>query len=69
MGDKYVEHEEFARITKEIKDDIEDIKDNHLASIWVAIGFLDRNVGQLRWWILGSVALLGVVLAILEVRG
>jgi len=64
-GKKYASYEDL----QEVKEDIKDIKDNHLSSIWAAINFLDKSVGSLRWWILGSVSILGIVLAILQVLG
>ena len=70
---KYLPKEEFEEWKdsdfKELKDSVEDIKENHLASIWLAIQFVMRDVGNLRWFIIGSVAVLGIVLALLEVFG
>ena len=61
----YVTKDEF----KELKDEVDDIRDNHLQSIYTSIQFIWRDIGNLRWWIMGSVAILGVVLAILQVFG
>ena len=61
--------ENIERETREVHTAVDDIKDNHLKSIWAYMGFLEKSVGNLRWYIIGSVALLGVVLAILEVKG
>ena len=65
----YVTKEQLDKACNEINDRIDDIKDNHLNSIWAYIGFLDRSIGNLRWWIMGSVAVLGIVLAIIQVFG
>ena len=59
----YVTKDEF----KELKDEVDDIRDNHLQSIYTSIQFIWKDIGNLRWWIMGSVAILGVVLAILQV--
>ena len=61
----YVTKDEF----KELKDEVDDIRDNHLQSIYTSIQFIWKDIGNLRWWIMGSVAILGVVLAILQVFG
>ena len=68
---KYATCEDLEQVKKSvdgIDDRLEDIEDNHLDSIWAAMNFLEKRVSDLRWWILGSVSLLGVVLAILEVK-
>ena len=59
---KYATCEDLA----EVKKDIEDIKDNHLTTIWTAIEFLRREVGNLRWYILGSVGLLAIVITLVQ---
>jgi len=61
----YVTKDEF----KELKDEVDDIRDNHLQSIYTSIQFIWKDIGNLRWWIMGSVAVLGIVLAILQVFG
>ena len=61
----YVTNDEF----KELKEEVDDIRDNHLQSIYTSIQFIWKDIGNLRWWIMGSVAVLGIVLAILQVFG
>jgi len=52
-----------------VKKDVADIKNNHLPSILGKIADVKGEVRNLRWFIMGSVMMLGVVLAILEVCG
>ena len=54
---------------KELRDDVKDIKDNHLTSIEAWLLWLDRSVNNLRWFMLAGLAILGIVLAIIEVFG
>jgi len=61
----HVTREEF----KEVKDDVRDIKDNHLASITKQLDALTGRVKDLRWFFLGGMAVLGVVLGMLQVFG
>jgi len=66
MDDKqYVKYEEF----KEVKKDVKDIKDNHLPSILKSIDALKDKVKDLKWFFLGGMAVLGIVLGILQVFG
>ena len=65
----YVTREELTEKCNEIKDDIKQIRDNDLHSIEAWILYIEKNVDHLRWYILGASALLGIILAILEVRG
>ena len=70
-------HKEIGDAKKRIENiekTVEDIKDNHLQDIWTAVEgiwgsmeFCFRDISNLRWWVLGSITLLGIVLAILEV--
>lgn len=75
--DRYVRYEEFS----EVKQDVKEIKDNHLPSILKKVGCLDRKVKSLkksvvaiggdvktlRWYIIAASSVLGIVLAILKV--
>jgi len=64
--------EELAEVKKdvaEIKADITGIKKNHLPSILEKIAGVKGEVRNLRWFIMGSVMVLGIVLAIIEVFG
>ena len=65
MEEKHVTEKDFKRLEKKV----DDIMDNHLNSIWTAIQFVMKDISNLRWWVLASVTILGVVLAILEVMG
>lgn len=60
MEEKYVTHKEFLSAIK-------DIKENHLASIIKQIESVARDVRNLRWFFLGGIGLLGVVLTMLQV--
>lgn len=51
---------------------MEEIRDNHLAhiydaieSLWGTIGFLTREVSNLRWFIMGGFALLAIVVTLI----
>jgi len=64
--------EELAEVKKEIKGikaDIRDIKDNHLTSILDKIAGVANQVKNLRWFIMASMLVLGVVLAIIQTLG
>lgn len=69
MNDDYVKYKDFIKVTNELRDDIEDIRDNHLASIFSAVMNLADQVKNLRWFFLGGIALLGVIMAMLQVFG
>ena len=62
----YVTREELTEKCNEIKDEfkkeMKTIRDNDLHAI-------KKRVDDLRWFVLGASAVLGLVLAILEVRG
>ena len=58
----YVTREELTEKCNEIKDDIKKLRENDLHAI-------EKRVSDLRWFIVGSTTLLGLILAILEVRG
>ena len=63
---------ELAEVKKEIKGikaEITDIKDNHLTSIKEKIAAVASQVKNLRWFIMASMLVLGVVLSILHVFG
>lgn len=61
----YVTREEF----KEVKDDVKDIKDNHLPSILKSIDALKDKVKDLKWFFVAGMAVLGIVLGMLQVSG
>ena len=66
MGNEdYVSHKEF----QEVKEDVKDIKDNHLVSIARRIDALTDKVKDLKWLFLGGMAVLGIVLGLLQVFG
>jgi len=54
---------------KDIKAEITDIKVNHLTSILDKIAGVKSQVKNLRWFIMASMLVLGVVLAIIQVYG
>ena len=65
------ELEEIRGDIKAIKQEVEDIRDNHLAhiydaieSLWGAIGFLTRGISDLKWLIIGASGLLAIVIAL-----
>lgn len=57
----------------DIKKDIKDIKDNHLVGIVKKITALedklDDKISDLRWFIMASLVVLGLVLGMLQVYG
>ena len=69
-SEDYITKEEFNDKCDEINCKIDDIKDNHLNTILNAVIWIDertdRKIGNLRWWILGSVTLLGIVIALIQ---
>ena len=65
------ELEEIRGDIKAIKQEVEDIRDNHLShiydaieSLWGAIGFLTRGISDLKWLIIGASGLLAIVIAL-----
>lgn len=65
------ELEEIRGDIKAIKQEVEDIRDNHLAhiydaieSLWGAIGFLTKGISDLKWLIIGASGLLAIVIAL-----
>ena len=54
--------DELAQACKGINDRIDDIKDNHLASIY-------RQVRDLKWFVLGVGGVLAIVLTLLQLFG
>ena len=69
MSNDYVERKEFEEAMKQVNDKMDDITDNHLNSIEAWILWLDKSIGNLRWFFTAGMVLLGVVLAILQVFG
>ena len=61
--------EEVKTDIAELKADVHEIKDNHLNCIENIVLNLKEQIANLRWFILASLAVMGVVLAILEVCG
>ena len=73
------ELDEIKEDIKELKKEVGDIKDNHIQSVWDALGSIWGNVEDLakdcghikdgvknlRWFILGGFAILAIVVAIL----
>ena len=59
----YVTQEKFDKACGVINKKIDDVKDNHLLSIYGLISDLDKRVGNLRWFIIG----VGVGLGILQI--
>ena len=53
----------------QLRKDIEDIKTNHLECIWSAITQLADSVRNLRWFIMGSMGMLALVIALVELLG
>jgi len=70
---QYVTKDELYEACKEINDKIDDVKDNHLNSIYNAITWLsdmvEKKVNRVYWVIGIGLALLAVVLTILQVFG
>lgn len=70
------EIEEIKTDVKDLKADIEDIKNNHLKcmydavdEVWASLQFLMTDISNLRWFILASVGVLAVVVAVIECFG
>ncbi len=63
------ELEKVKQDLEQLKEDVEDIRDNHLASIEVYLLALDKEVYNLRWFVLGAGGVIGIVLALLQVWG
>ena len=63
--DCYVRHSEFA----ELKADVKDIRDNHLATILASVKSLAGEVKNIRWTIAVVGVVLAIVLTILQVLG
>jgi len=64
--DDYVTKDEFRKECKGIEDKIDDLKENDLHSIWLAIEVIFKDIGNLRWFIVGGFSILGIVLALLK---
>jgi len=64
--DDYVTKDEFHKECKGIEDKIDDLKENDLHSIWLAIEVIFKDIGNLRWFIVGGFTILGIVLALLK---
>jgi hypothetical protein len=54
---------------RELKDDVTDIRDNHLVTITEKLSALTEKVRDLKWFFLGGMAVLGLILGILQVFG
>lgn len=69
----YVTKDELNEACKEINDKVDDMRDNHLSTIFDAItwltDFVDKKVNRIYWVIGIGLALLGVVLTMLQVFG
>lgn len=69
----HVTKDELNQACKEINDRIDDVKDNHLDSIFNAITWLtdmvEKKVNRVYWVIGVGLALLAVILAMLQVFG
>jgi len=63
--EEYVKMKDFKRLESKV----DDIIDNHLNSIWGAIEFIFRDIGNLRWYIVGGVGIIAIVLTLLQVFG
>jgi len=65
----YISREEFNKAIKEVNDNIDDIKENHLSTIYALIDSVLDKVSTLRWVFIAGMAVLGVVLGLLQVFG
>ena len=70
---EHVTKEELDRAIQTVNDSIDDIKDNHLGSIYAGIVWLSNKIEKVEnrfYKIIGiGIALIAIVLAILEVMG
>jgi len=62
----YVTKTEHTESCKRIEEKIDDLKENDLHSIWLAIEVIFKDIGNLRWFIVGGFSILGIVLALLK---
>jgi len=60
---------EIKQDVKKLKSEIKDIKDNHLDSIYASIQFILKDISNLRWFILGGIAILALVVTLLQCFG
>ena len=63
------ELEEIKQDVKELKSEIKDIKDNHLDSIYASIQFILKDIANLRWFIMGGIAVLAIVITLIQCFG
>jgi hypothetical protein len=63
---------EFAEIKRNmahIQGELDDIKDNHLQSIYASIEFILRDISNLRWYIMGGIGILAIVVTLIQCFG
>ena len=63
------ELDEIRSDVKELKSEIKDIKDNHLDSIYASIQFILKDIANLRWFIMGGIAVLAIVITLIQCFG
>jgi len=63
------ELDEIKQDVKELKSEIKDIKDNHLDSIYASIQFILKDISNLRWFIMGGIAVLAIVITLIQCFG
>ena len=61
--------DEIRKELEKLESQIEDIKSNHLDSIYTAIKLCMRDINNLRWFIMAGTAVLGIVIALVELLG
>ncbi|RLC34002.1 MAG: hypothetical protein DRZ76_03490 [Candidatus Nealsonbacteria bacterium] len=61
--------DEIRKELEKLENQIEDIKSNHLDSIYTAIKLCMRDINHLRWFIMAGTAVLGIVIALVELLG
>ena len=66
---QYVTKDELTEACQGINDKIDDIKDNHLKSIYSLISVVSGKVNDLKWFVVGVGVVLALVLTILQVFG
>ena len=60
MQDDYVTKKDLKRV----EDKVDDIKDNHLDSIYASIQFILKDISNLRWFIMGSIGVIAIIVTI-----
>jgi len=76
MKESYMNEDEIRKELEKLEAQIEDIKSNHLDSIYTAIKLCvrdinncHRDINNLRWFIMAGTAVLGIVIALVDLLG